>query len=97
MPPLVENRMLATWIALEDCHPAAGPLRYYPGSHKIAPYRFADGRLNASPSEMSDFDEYIDKRIADAGLGWTSSAARAGDVFVWHTQLYPRRLSPSTT
>ena len=61
MPPLVENKMLATWIALEDCSAAAGPLRYYPGSHKIAPYRFSDGRLNASPDEMGDFDEYIDK------------------------------------
>jgi ectoine hydroxylase-related dioxygenase (phytanoyl-CoA dioxygenase family) len=88
MPPVVPNKMLATWIALEDCAMGAGPLRYYPRSHKLAPYRFSDGRLNARPEEMPDFDDYIDKQIADAGLDWTAFAARAGDVFVWHAQLY---------
>lgn len=28
------------------------------------------------------------KQIADAGLDWTAFAARAGDVFIWHAQLY---------
>ena len=88
MPPSVPNKMLATWIALEDCSPAAGPLRYYPGSHKLTPYRFSDGRLNARVEEMGEFDEYIEKQIADAGLQWESFAARAGDVFIWHAQLY---------
>jgi phytanoyl-CoA hydroxylase len=88
MPPVVPNKMCASWIALEDCAPAAGPLRYYPGSHRLAPYRFSDGRLNAIASEMDDFDDYIDKQIADAGLDWTAFAARAGDVFIWHAQLY---------
>jgi Phytanoyl-CoA dioxygenase (PhyH) len=46
MPPVVPNKMCASWIALEDCAPAAGPLRYYPGSHRLAPYRFSD----ATPS-----------------------------------------------
>ncbi|HET6954579.1 MAG TPA: phytanoyl-CoA dioxygenase family protein [Acidimicrobiales bacterium] len=88
MPPVVPNKMCASWIALEDCEPAAGPLRYYPGSHQLAPYRFSDGRLNARVDEMDDFDEYIEKQIADAGLDWTSFPARAGDVFIWHAQLY---------
>jgi ectoine hydroxylase-related dioxygenase (phytanoyl-CoA dioxygenase family) len=88
MPPPVENRMVASWIALEDADDRAGPLRYYPGSHKIAPYRFSDGRLNAVLDEMPDFDDYIDKQIADAGLTWTTFPAKAGDVFVWHAQLY---------
>jgi hypothetical protein len=30
----------AAWIALEDIHPASGPLVYYPGSHKL-PYVFS--------------------------------------------------------
>jgi phytanoyl-CoA hydroxylase len=88
MPPPVENKMLASWIALEDCDPRAGPLRYYPGSHRIPPYRFSDGRLNVALDEMPDFDEYIEKQIADEGLDWTAFAARAGDVFIWHAQLY---------
>ena len=88
MPPVVPEKMLASWIALEDADDRAGPLRYYPGSHVIPPYRFSDGRVNARPDEMDDFDDYIDKEIADRGLDWTTFPARKGDVFVWHAQLY---------
>lgn len=88
MPPPVEHRMVASWIALEDADARSGPLRYYPGSHKLAPYRFSDGRLNANLAEMPDFDDYIDKQLADAGLDWTTFVPRQGDVFIWHAQLY---------
>jgi hypothetical protein len=27
--------MTASWVALEDIHPHSGPLRWYPGSHKL--------------------------------------------------------------
>lgn len=88
MPPLVPNKMLATWIALEDADDRSGPLRYYPGSHMIPPYRFSDGRLNQINDELDAFDDYIDKEIADRGLEWTTFPAKAGDVFIWHAQLY---------
>lgn len=88
MPPLVPNKMLASWIALEDADDRAGPLRYFPRSHLIPPYHFSDGRLNAQLDEMPDFDDYIDKHIADRGLDWTTFPARAGDLFIWHAQLY---------
>ena len=39
-PPKALN-LVATWIALEDVHPDAGPLQYYPRSHKIPPFYFA--------------------------------------------------------
>jgi phytanoyl-CoA hydroxylase len=51
MPPRVPGKMLATWIALEATHENNGPLRYFPRSHKIPPYRFSHGRLNAIGSE----------------------------------------------
>jgi ectoine hydroxylase-related dioxygenase (phytanoyl-CoA dioxygenase family) len=88
MPPLVENRMLATWIALETADPAAGPLRYYPGSHRIPAYRFSDGRLNASPAEMPAFYDYIGPQLEAHRLTETTFAAEAGDVFIWHAQLF---------
>ena len=50
MPAPIENKMVAAWIALEDVHPDSGPLRYYPGSHKIPPFRFSDRRLNRRAS-----------------------------------------------
>jgi ectoine hydroxylase-related dioxygenase (phytanoyl-CoA dioxygenase family) len=88
MPPPIENRMLATWIALERADSAAGPLRYYPGSHLIEPYRFSDGRLNATASEFPAFYDYIGPQLEAHRLTETSFAAEAGDVFIWHAQLF---------
>jgi phytanoyl-CoA hydroxylase len=88
MPPSVENKMLATWVALEDTDVRSGPLRYFPGSHKIPPYHFVDGRLNARPEEMPDFDVYIDRELTGRGLEQQTFCAKAGDVFIWSAQLY---------
>ena len=88
MPAPVENKMVASWIALEDVHPDAGPLQYYPGSHKIPPYRFSNGGLCPIGSEFSQFKLYIDKEIEKAGLKSSSFAAQAGDVLIWHSQLF---------
>ena len=88
MPPPVENKMLASWIALEDAHENAGPLEYYPGSHKIPPYRFSDGRLNQAVSEMDSFNKYIHSEIERRNLKTEIFPAKAGDVFIWHAQLY---------
>jgi phytanoyl-CoA hydroxylase len=88
MPPTVEEKLVVTWIALEDADVQAGPLRYYPRSHRIPPYRFSDGRLNARVDEMAKFDEYIERELAERDLRWETFPARAGDVFIWSAQLY---------
>lgn len=88
MPPAVPNMMVASWMAFEDCSLDAGPLRYYPGSHHIPPFRFSDGRLNISVDEMPQFDRFIEAQIAERRLEPAVLPARAGDVFVWHAQLY---------
>lgn len=88
MPPLVPNKMLATWIALEDVDAKAGPLRYYPKSHLIPPYTFSHGGLAAVAGEMDDFDRYIEPEIRARNLVPTTFTARRGDVFIWHAQLY---------
>ena len=87
MAPLVRNRMLASWIALENVDASAGPLFYYPGSHLIEPYRFKDGRFALNPQEADDCFEYIDKTIDRAGIDPVSLHAEKGDLFIWHAQL----------
>ncbi len=87
MPPIVENKMLATWIALEDGDADSGPLAYYPKSHKIKPYLFSNGRLNFIKEEMPNFTEYIEKNIQDLGLKKEIFIPKKGDVFIWHAQL----------
>lgn len=87
MPPLTRNRMAASWIALEDVDKDAGPLRYYPGSHKIPPYRFKSGRYNLNLAEHAECYQYIDGELASRNLEPVEFSAKKGDVFIWHAHL----------
>ncbi|MEJ7637841.1 MAG: phytanoyl-CoA dioxygenase family protein [Singulisphaera sp.] len=88
MPPTTYGKMVATWIALEDIHPDSGPLNYYPKSNQIPAYRFGHGGIWAVPSEMPEFDKYIDGEIAGRGLKPEGFSPKKGDMFIWHAQLY---------
>jgi ectoine hydroxylase-related dioxygenase (phytanoyl-CoA dioxygenase family) len=87
MPPPVEGRMVAAWFAIDDVDADNGPLAYYPGSHRIPPYRFSDGRLNEIPAEKPQCRAYLDREIAVRGLRDVEFHAKSGDVFIWHGQL----------
>jgi len=87
MPPTVRNQMLATWVALEDVHEQAGPLEYFPGSHKIEPFRARDGSYNLTSDERGDFEEYIATELGREGLEEQAFCAKKGDVFIWHARV----------
>ncbi len=87
MPAPVKDKMLATWIALEDIEPSTGPLGYYPGSNHIDPFRFSHGNLWAVEPEMSDVASYLQEELAAHKLKETTFVPRKGDVFIWHSQL----------
>lgn len=88
MPSPTQDKMIASWIALEDATDQNGPLAYYPGSHKIPPYLFSNGRTLAIPEEMDDFRSYMDEQIAKFELEPQTLLAKKGDVLIWHSQLY---------
>lgn len=87
MTPHTPNHLVATWIALEDGHPDAGPLFYYPGSHKIPLYTFSNGSYHALSEEMRAWSEYIESQIASRNLPKTYFHPRKGDAFIWHANL----------
>jgi ectoine hydroxylase-related dioxygenase (phytanoyl-CoA dioxygenase family) len=87
MPPPVLDKMVVSSVCLEDVHPDAGPLVFYPGSHKIPPYRFSDGRLNAIEPEMKGCFDYVHGEIKKRGLKRETFIGRKGDVFIWASQL----------
>lgn len=86
-PPARQDRLAVSSICLEDVHPDAGPLTYYPGSHKLPPYRFSHGGIHAVEAEMPACCEYVEKEIKEAGLKREIFLGKAGDVFLWHGQL----------
>lgn len=88
MAPPVENRMVVSSICLEDQSIEAGPISYYPGSHKIPAYIFSNGGPQAVAGEMALATNYIELELKQRGLQKEVFVGQAGDVFIWHAQLY---------
>jgi len=87
MPPPVEGRMVVASIAIDDVDADNGPMVYYPGSHRIPPYRFSDGRLNEIREESPQCMAYLQREIASRGLKEVEFRGKSGDVLLWHAQL----------
>jgi phytanoyl-CoA hydroxylase len=83
MTPLTDHDLVATWMALEDTDEDSGPLRYWPGSQRIDPYRFANGRLHFVPEEMDQWADYMAGSVDRLGLSNEHFVAKRGDLFIW--------------
>lgn len=88
MPPMVQDMMAVTSICLEDQSADTGPLSYYPKSHKIPPYVFSHGGIHAIPEEMEQATQYVQSELEKRNLKPETFVGKAGDVFIWHAQLY---------
>ena len=87
MPPPVANKLVVSSICLEDVRPDAGPLVYYPGTHKIEPYRFSRGGIHAVSEEMPACRAYVEEQVRKIQTERREFLGKAGDVFLWHGQL----------
>jgi phytanoyl-CoA hydroxylase len=87
MTPETDLGLVATWMALEDAEADAGPLRYYPESNHIEPYRFSTGSLHHEATEMPHWSDYMASEVDKRGLAETRFHARRGDLFIWHALL----------
>ncbi len=85
----VPSQLAATWIALEDIHPDAGPLMYIPGSHSLPKFEWGDGifRTQHSTRNESQFASYIHAVAEIYREQVVRFAPRKGDVFIWHGAL----------
>lgn len=87
IPPRIRNKLLVSWIALDEVDITNGPVRYYPESHKLPPYRFSHGRQNVIDCEMDHFRKTIQDQLRDKSLAAQKFTAQPGDVLIWHGQL----------
>ncbi|OPA92385.1 hypothetical protein BFW87_17385 [Pseudomonas fluorescens] len=87
MTPKTPYNLIAIWVALEDCHLDAGPLRYYPGSHKIKQHVFSSGATHFVPDEMDEWHDYMQGEVSRLELAPKIFAAKKGDVFIWSCYL----------
>lgn len=82
--------MAGAWFALEDVNPAAGPLFYYPGSHRLVrPYAFPDGSVIADGDgpHVRLYERYLEEECSRLGLVQERFLPRKGDVLLWHSAL----------
>jgi len=87
MTPRTDQALVATWMALEDTEADAGPLRYFPGSNHITPYRFSTGSYHVNLPEMEPWADYMADQVDRRGLEEQRFLARRGDLFIWHANL----------
>jgi phytanoyl-CoA hydroxylase len=87
MTPASDLGLVATWMALEDADDAAGPLRYWPGSNTIAPFRFSTGSMHEHKPELPRWSEYMAGEVERMGLEQQRFVASRGDLFIWHALL----------
>lgn len=84
--------LIAVWIALEDIHEHAGPLYYYPGSHRL-PYLLNDDFGNISTAwklghkDYSDYEDVIEDLIHKETMQKKYFMAKKGDMLIWHANL----------
>ena len=87
MTPLTEGKLVAIWIALADIRLDAGPLRLFPGSHKVPPYTFSNGTRHSIDAEMPQWGRAMQAQLDQRGLAPIAVPASAGDLIVWHSDL----------
>ncbi|GAN47810.1 phytanoyl-CoA dioxygenase family protein [Methylobacterium radiotolerans] len=86
--------LAACWVAMEDIHADAGPLVYYPGTHRL-PYLFShDVGISTDDFRERGYGAYVDRyepaikqEIREHGATPAYFTARKGDVLFWHANL----------
>jgi len=90
MPAPNEGMLVVSSVFLESVGSKQGPVRVYPGSHLIPPYRFSDGNIYEAgkEGEMTEAKAYIDRELSERGIEPEIITGEPGDVLIWHGQAY---------
>ena len=88
---LPERFMCGVWLAFEDTHPDAGPLVYYPGSHRwpiITNVMIGRrGWQSHASSAQTPFEQVWRALIAETGIQPELFFARKGQALIWAANL----------
>ncbi len=83
--------MCGVWIALEDVHADAGPLLYYPGSHRLptmTPVSMGVTSERPTPEEyLERLRPTVNQLVEEHGLVQETALIKKGQAFVWASDL----------
>jgi hypothetical protein len=86
-----ERFMCGVWLALEDIHPDAGPLQYYPGSHRW-PILYNDiiGKVIGDETEFlaqTPYEKAWEAMVEATGVEAETFCAKKGQALIWTANL----------
>lgn len=91
------GRYMGVWVALDDVAEDNGPLMVVPGSHALPALDlqairqrvFGDGAIDPmSPQGWAEYQAAVAAQCEAAGLEPHPVHVNAGDVIIWHPQLF---------
>jgi hypothetical protein len=86
-----ERFMCGVWVALEDVHADAGPLVYYPGSHKWPIYSNEHlgicGAHEPGVPGQATFEPMWEQLVAHTGIAAQRFLPRKGQALIWAANL----------
>jgi ectoine hydroxylase-related dioxygenase (phytanoyl-CoA dioxygenase family) len=75
--------MCGVWVALEDIGPDQGPLRLYPGSHKLPEMNYQDFGLEPSQSQYPQYLKGIEGLIKKHSFTERRATISRGQAVIW--------------
>ena len=75
--------MCGVWLALENVGPKQGPLRYFPGSHKLPEMNFEDMGLKPKKADFREYTAYVKNLIVEKGFEEELGILNKGEAIIW--------------
>lgn len=85
--------MCGVWVALEDVDGDNGPLRYYPGSHKLPIYDlhdlgFAGSRDRDDADRYRQYEDFVEGMLDAVGLRPVEVRVERGQALIWAANMF---------
>jgi hypothetical protein len=80
--------LCGVWVALEDVDASAGPLFYYPGSHRLPRFDLHDIGLPTGFRHYRGYEDFVEALLAESGLERRELLLRRGQAAVWAANLF---------
>lgn len=85
--------MCGVWVALEDVDADNGPLRYYPGSHRLPVYDLHDlgmigSRNSHDPDRYPQYEDFVEQMLDALGRRPVEIRVKRGQAIIWAANLF---------
>ncbi len=79
--------MAGVWVALEDIDEHNGPLRYYPGTHKLPQLSMQDAGLAPGYEHYPAYERFMENYVSTLGIQQSFGIMPKGHALIWHANL----------